>query len=223
MRILLFGCPGAGKGTQATFVATRYHIPHISTGDMLREAISSGTELGLKVKKIIDAGKLVSDEEMIALIRERLQAPDCANGFLLDGFPRTIPQAQALLAENIEIDYLINMMVNEKEVIRRISGRRVDPSSGRTYHIEFNPPKIPDRDDISGNQLIQREDDKEDTIRKRLAVYYEETKPLIAFYQGRLQGQTNSDMQYLEIDGCGTVEDVRDRIFALLPDVEQCE
>lgn len=218
MRILLFGCPGAGKGTQATFIATRYHIPHISTGNMLREAITSGTPLGKQVKEIIDAGRLVSDDIMIQLIQQRLSLTDCANGFLLDGFPRTIPQAQALLNQHIYMDYLINIAVSEKEVIRRISGRRVDPESGRSYHVEFNPPKIPDHDDISGKRLIQREDDKEETVRHRLVVYYEQTKPLLDFYQTAATTLlAQHPMHYLEVNGYGGVEEVRDRIFAELP------
>ena len=218
MRILLFGCPGAGKGTQATFISTKYHIPHISTGDMLREAIAAGTPLGKQVKDIIDAGRLVSDDVMIKLIEERLSQDDCADGFVLDGFPRTVPQAEALLKRRITIDYLVNIVVDEKEIVRRICGRRIDPESGRTYHIEFNPPKIPGYDDISRKPLIQREDDTEETIRHRLGVYYQDTKPLLDFYQELdADAETGHVIKYLEVKGQGDVEAVRDRIFSLLP------
>lgn len=218
MRILLFGCPGAGKGTQATFIATRYRIPHISTGNMLREAISLNNQLGRQVKEIIDSGQLVSDDIMIELVDRRLSSHDCANGFLLDGFPRTVFQAQALLDKKIYVDYLINIVVSEKEIVRRISGRRVDPDSGRTYHVEFNPPKIPGHDDVSGKRLIQREDDKEETVRHRLAVYYNQTKPLLDYYnEFNKKSIENHAMKYLEVNGYGNVEEVRERIFALLP------
>lgn len=209
MRILLFGCPGAGKGTQAAFIATKYHIPHISTGDMLREEIASNSELGKTVKSIIDAGKLVSDDVMVALIAKRLKQDDCEEGFILDGFPRTISQAQALLNLDLNLDYLVNIAVDEREIVRRISGRRIDPESGRTYHVEFNPPKVPGHDDISRQPLIQREDDKEETIRHRLSIYHKDTKPVLDIYR--------DEIKLLEIDGSGTVEQVRDRIFSMLP------
>lgn len=221
MRILLFGCPGAGKGTQATFIATRYHIPHISTGNMLREAIHSDTPLGKQVKAVIDAGRLVSDDIMIKLVEARLSSDDCANGFLLDGFPRTIPQAKALIDREIYMDYLVNIVVSEAEIIRRISGRRVDPESGRTYHLEFNPPKTPGHDDISGKPLIQRKDDKEETIRHRLGVYHNETKPLLDYYHDFEKALAQKQpMKYLEINGHGAVESVRDRLFSVLPETD---
>ncbi|MHB1947728.1 MAG: adenylate kinase [Gammaproteobacteria bacterium] len=213
MRLVLLGPPGAGKGTQATFIKEQYHIPQISTGDMLRSAISAGTTLGKQVKQIMEEGRLVSDEIMIQLVKERLADPDCKNGYLLDGFPRTIPQAEALRENNIPLDYVIEIKVPENELIQRLTGRRVHPGSGRTYHLVYNPPKIADRDDVTGEPLIQREDDQEDTIRKRLNVYRQQTEQLVEYYSKAF----GPDLPiYIQIDGTGAVETVRDRIFSAL-------
>lgn len=212
MRLVLLGCPGAGKGTQAAFIKERYHIPQISTGDMLRAAISAKTPLGMQVKQIMDEGRLVSDDIMIQLVKERISQPDCQKGFLLDGFPRTIPQAEALRENQIYLDYVIEVKVSDEEVIKRLSGRRVHPASGRVYHVIYNPPRVPGLDDETGEPLIQRPDDHEETVMKRLAVYHQQTEPLVNYY---LQG--GDDMPaYIRVHGTGQVEEIRNTIFAAL-------
>jgi len=183
MRLILLGPPGAGKGTQAAYIARRYGIPQISTGDMLRAAAKAGTPLGLAAKKLMDAGRLVSDDVIVALVRARLREPDCAPGYLLDGFPRTIPQAEAMRTEGLPLDCVLEIDVPDDEIIARMGGRRVHPASGRTYHVKFNPPKAPDRDDVTGEPLIQREDDREATVRERLEIYRRETRPLLEYYR----------------------------------------
>ena len=209
MRLILLGAPGAGKGTQAAFLCEHYAIPQISTGDMLRAAIREGSELGLAAKKIMDAGALVSDDIIIDLVKERILAADCRNGFLFDGFPRTIAQAEALIEAQIAIDNVIEIQVPEEELVGRLSGRRVHPQSGRSYHVIYNPPKITNTDDITGEPLLQRDDDKEETVRKRLQVYQQQTKPLIDFYQNLTGSQTP---RYITIDGMGSVEQIRNQI-----------
>jgi adenylate kinase len=216
MRLILLGPPGAGKGTQAAFIARKYGIPQISTGDMLRAAIKAGSPLGLSVKKIIDAGQLVSDDIIIQLVRERLREPDCANGYLFDGFPRTIPQAEAMKSSGVRIDYVLEIDVPEAEIVMRMSGRRVHPASGRTYHVKFNPPKVEGRDDVTGEPLILREDDREDTVRKRLEVYHRQTEPLVEFYaRWEATGDPRAP-RYRRISGLGGVEEIRDRAFKAL-------
>ena len=214
MRIILLGGPGAGKGTQAGYITKRYAIPQISTGDMLRAAVKAGTPLGLEAKKVMDAGQLVSDDIIIGLVEERIQADDCAKGFLFDGFPRTIAQADALRAKGIDIDAVVEIDVDDSEIIRRMSGRRVHLASGRTYHVEFNPPKVAGKDDVTGEDLIQREDDHEDTVRKRLEVYHEQTEPLVKYYSGWADSGDQAAPRYIKIAGVGSVEEIRDRIFA---------
>ncbi|HSW69744.1 MAG TPA: adenylate kinase [Gammaproteobacteria bacterium] len=216
MRLVLLGCPGAGKGTQAKFIKDEYHIAQISTGDMLRAAIHAGTSLGRQVKQIMDEGKLVSDDIMIALVKTRVQEPDCVNGFLLDGFPRTIPQAEALHENHVHLDYVIEIKVPDEELIKRLSGRRVHPDSGRVYHLEHNPPKIKGKDDVTGEPLVQRPDDHEDTIRKRLAVYHQQTEPLVNYYINQAKIESDHSPVHISIDGRGTVEEVKQRIFAAL-------
>lgn len=213
MRMILLGAPGAGKGTQAQFIVERYGIPQISTGDMLRAAVKEGSALGQKVKDVMDSGGLVSDEIIIELVRERIQQPDCANGFLFDGFPRTIPQAEALREAGVVLDHVLEIDVDEEVIVRRLSGRRVHETSGRVYHLEHNPPKQDNRDDVTGEPLIQRDDDKEETVRRRMQVYREQTRPLVDFYQ-QLDGADAPT--YTRIVGEGSVEDIRDRIFAAL-------
>ena len=211
MRIILMGGPGAGKGTQADFICARYRMPKISTGDMLRAAVNAGTALGLEAKKVMEEGGLVADEIILALVKERLEAPDCAVGFLLDGFPRTIAQAEGLVAQGIAVDKVIEIVVADDEIVRRMSGRRVHPGSGRTYHVEFNPPKVTGTDDATGEGLVQRDDDQEETVRKRLAVYHQQTVPLIDFYSRCASADDRLD--FISIAGVGGVEDIRDRIF----------
>ncbi len=215
MRIILLGPPGAGKGTQAQFIMEKYGIPQISTGDMLRAAVKAQTKLGVEVKKVMDSGGLVSDDIIIALVKERIQEADCANGFLFDGFPRTIPQADALASQGVEIDYIVQIAVEDSEIIARMSGRRVHEASGRVYHVKFNPPKETDKDDVTGEPLIQRKDDAEDTVRSRLDVYHEQTKPLVNFYQ-ELSNKTPDGIKYVCVEGVGSVESIRDNIFANL-------
>jgi adenylate kinase len=210
MRLILLGPPGAGKGTQAQFICEHFGIPQISTGDMLRAAIKAGTPLGQQPKKVMDAGQLVSDDVIMRLVRERLRQPDCERGYLFDGFPRTIPQAEAITREGLQIDHVLEIDVPDEEIIMRMSGRRVHPGSGRVYHVKFNPPKAQGRDDVTGEPLVQREDDREDTVRKRLEVYRAQTRPLIDYYQRNAAGK------YRRISGRGSVEDVRSRSLAAL-------
>ena len=208
MRIILLGPPGAGKGTQAQFIKESLGVPQISTGDMLRAAVGSGSELGNRVKAVMDAGALVSDDIIIDLVKERIQADDCANGFLFDGFPRTIRQAQAMDDAGIPIDAVVEIQVEDDELVKRITGRRVHPGSGRVYHLQYNPPKQQGVDDVTGEELQQREDDTESTVRERLAIYYEQTQPLVAFYSEK------SHLKYIEIDGSGAVADIQNAISA---------
>ncbi len=216
MRIILLGGPGAGKGTQATYIKERYRIPQISTGDMLRAAVKAGTPLGREAKKVMDAGGLVSDDIILGLVEERIAEADCANGFLFDGFPRNIAQAQALKDHGVRIDYVVEIAVDDEEIIKRLSGRRVHPSSGRTYHMLFNPPKVDGKDDNSGEDLIQRDDDREETVRKRLEVYHEQTEPLVKYYTEWAARGADDAPEYVRIEGVGKVEEIRDRIFKAL-------
>ncbi|MDT8429453.1 MAG: adenylate kinase [Pseudomonadales bacterium] len=215
MRVILLGAPGAGKGTQAHFITSKLGIPQISTGDMLRAAVKAGSPLGQKVKQIMAEGGLVADDIIIALVKERIEDADCQKGFLLDGFPRTIPQAQAMVDAGILIDVVIDINVPDEEIIKRLSGRRVHPASGRVYHIEYNPPQEPGKDDITGETLIQRDDDKEETVRKRLKVYHEQSKPLVDFYQ-KMAAQGKVAIKVELIDGQEDVELVREKINVLL-------
>lgn len=216
MRLILLGAPGAGKGTQATFICQKYGIPQISTGDMLRAAVKAGTPLGIEAKKIMDSGALVSDDLIINLVKERLAQPDCARGFLFDGFPRTIPQAEAMKQAGVNIDYVVEIEVADSEIIQRMSGRRVHLSSGRTYHVTFNPPKVAGKDDITGEDLVQRPDDAEETVKKRLAVYHDQTKPLVDYYASWAKAGDANAPKYVNIPGVGSVENIRDQIFAAL-------
>ena len=216
MRIILLGAPGAGKGTQSNYISKSLGIPQISTGDMLRSAVAAGTPLGIAAKQIMDAGQLVSDEIIIGLVKERLTEPDCVNGCLFDGFPRTLPQAEALGKDGIRIDHVVEINVEDKEIIVRMSGRRVHPASGRTYHVLFNPPKTPDIDDETGEALVQRQDDHEDTVRKRLEVYHAQTQPLINYYLSLSKNGTVKAPNYYRIEGEGKVEEIRDRILQAL-------
>ncbi|MEI5638849.1 MULTISPECIES: adenylate kinase [unclassified Pseudoalteromonas] len=213
MRIILLGAPGAGKGTQAQFLMDKYGIPQISTGDMLRAAIKEGTPLGLEAKKVMDAGQLVSDEIIIGLVKERIAKEDCANGFLLDGFPRTIPQADAMKENGIKVDHVIEFDVADEIIVERMSGRRVHPGSGRVYHIVYNPPKVEGKDDVTGEDLIIRDDDTEETVRKRLAIYHEQTKPLVDYYSKEAQA---GNTQYHKLDGTQAVEAVSKQLAELL-------
>lgn len=214
MRMILLGAPGAGKGTQARFITEKFGIPQISTGDMLRAAVKAGSPLGLKVKGVMDSGGLVSDDIIIGLIRERIAQPDCARGFLFDGFPRTIPQAEALRDAGVTIDHVLEIAVDDEEIVSRMSGRRVHPASGRVYHNLHNPPKVPGKDDETGEDLIQREDDKEETVRHRLALYHSQTKPLVDFYQ-KLAAATGTP-RYTRIEGVGSVNEITERVQAAL-------
>jgi adenylate kinase len=216
MRLVLLGPPGAGKGTQAGFIRDAYGIPQISTGDMLRAAVKAGTPLGLAAKKVMDAGGLVSDDIIVRLVSDRLREPDCRNGYLFDGFPRTIPQADALRDAGVALDYVLEIDVPDAAIVERMSGRRVHPASGRTYHVKYNPPKVPDRDDVTGEPLIQREDDKEETVRRRLAVYHEQTEPLIAYYKEWAATGDPRAPKYRRVDGLGSVEAIRDAVLAAL-------
>ncbi len=216
MRLILLGGPGAGKGTQAKFITEKYSIPQISTGDMLRAAVKAGTPLGLEAKKIMDAGGLVSDEIIINLVKERITQSDCANGFLFDGFPRTIPQADAMKEAGVAIDYVVEIAVDDEEIVKRMSGRRVHLSSGRTYHLLYNPPKVAGKDDETGEDLIQRDDDHEDTVRKRLTVYHEQTEPLVSYYSNWADSGVPGAPQYVKVEGIGTVDQIRDKVFAVL-------
>ena len=216
MRLILLGAPGAGKGTQAGYITAKYGIPQISTGDMLRAAIKSGAPLGLQAKKFMDAGALVPDDVIIGLVRERIKQPDAANGFLFDGFPRTIPQADAMKNSGVMLDYVIEIDVDDAEIVKRLSGRRVHPASGRTYHLVFNPPKAAGRDDLTGDELVQREDDLEATVKKRLDVYHSQTKPLVAYYANWAKSGRPDAPKYVKIAGVGSMESIRERIFAAL-------
>jgi adenylate kinase len=216
MRLNLLGPPGAGKGTQAVFIAQRYGIPRISTGDMLRAAAEAGTPLGRAAKTLMDAGQLVSDEVVVALVEERLRAPDCAPGYLLDGFPRTIPQAEAMRRAALALDCVLEIDVPDEEIVLRMSGRRVHPASGRTYHVKFNPPRAPDRDDVTGEPLIQREDDREATVKERLQVYRRQTRPLVEYYARWAASGEARAPRFERISGLGSVEEIRDRTFAAL-------
>src|SRR5438874_1975321 len=216
MKLILLGPPGAGKGTQAGFIRERYAIPQIATGDMLRAAVKAGTPLGQAAKKVMDAGQLVSDDLMIGLVTERLKEPDCKHGYLFDGFPRTIPQAEALRKAAVPIDFVLEIDVPDDEIIERMSGRWVHPASGRTYHVKFNPPKVEGLDDVTGEELIQRDDDKEETVRKRLAVYHEQTEPLIAYYVKWAATGNPLAPKYRSVNGLGSVDEVREACLAAL-------
>jgi adenylate kinase len=216
MRLILLGGPGAGKGTQATFITQKYRIPQISTGDMLRAAVKAGTPLGLAAKQVMDRGDLVSDDIIIGLVKERIKAPDCANGFLFDGFPRTIPQAEAMRDSGVDLDHVVEVAVDDDAIIERMSGRRCHLPSGRTYHMKFNPPKNDTKDDVTGEPLVQREDDREETVKKRLAVYHEQTEPLVDFYEKWYQIGDPKAPKYHRINGIGTVDEVRARLYAAL-------
>jgi len=216
MRLILLGAPGAGKGTQANFIKEKFNIPQISTGDMLRAAVKAGTPLGIEAKKVMDAGGLVSDDIIIGLVKDRLKQPDCANGYLFDGFPRTIPQADAMKEAGVAIDYVLEIDVPDSAIIERMSGRRVHQSSGRTYHVTFNPPKVEGKDDVTGEELVQRDDDKEETVRKRLAVYHEQTEVLVDYYNKWASSGQPGAPKYRKIEGVGPVETIRDKAFAAL-------
>jgi len=216
MRLILLGAPGAGKGTQAKFICEKFGIPQISTGDMLRAAVKAGTPLGVEAKKVMDAGGLVSDDIIIGLVRDRLKEPDCQNGYLFDGFPRTIPQADALKKAGVAIDYVLEIDVPDEAIIERMSGRRVHPASGRTYHLKFNPPKVEGKDDVTGEELILRDDDHEDTVRKRLSVYHDQTEILVDYYNKWAQSGQPGAPKYRRIAGIGPVDEIRERAFAAL-------
>jgi len=216
MRILLLGLPGAGKGTQAQYLSARYGIPQISTGDMLRAATKAGSALGKEAKGYMDRGALVPDPLVIELVKERVRQPDAAKGFIFDGFPRNIAQAEALRAAGVDLDAVVQLEVGDEEILHRMSGRRVHPGSGRSYHVHFNPPKVDGKDDITGEPLVQRPDDREETVRKRIASYHSETKPLVEYYSKWAAGGAPGALRYVKISGKGAVEDIRDRIFAAL-------
>jgi adenylate kinase len=216
MRVILLGAPGAGKGTQANLIKEKFGIPQISTGDMLRAAVKAGTPLGVAAKKIMDVGGLVSDDIIINLVKERIKDADCANGFLFDGFPRTIPQAQAMKDADIRIDYVVEIDVADSEIIQRMSGRRVHPASGRTYHIVFNPPKVAGKDDVTGEDLVQRPDDAEETVIKRLNVYHEQTKPLVDYYTSWSKSGDTKAPKVVHVPGVGSVDSIRDKVFEVL-------
>ena len=216
MRLILLGPPGAGKGTQATFIKDAFGIPQISTGDMLRTAVKAGTPLGLAAKKVMDSGVLVSDDIIIGLVRDRLREPDCSAGYLFDGFPRTIPQAGALRDADVALDFVLELDVPDSAIVERMSGRRVHVASGRTYHLKFNPPKVAGKDDLTGEALIQREDDREETVLKRLAVYHAQTEPLIAYYEGWMATGAPRAPKYRRVEGLGPVETIRAAVMAAL-------
>lgn len=216
MRLILLGAPGAGKGTQANFIREKFNIPQISTGDMLRAAVKAGTPLGLEAKAIMDAGGLVRDDIIIGLVKERITDADCANGFLFDGFPRTIPQAEAMIAAGVDIDYVVEIDVPDAAIVERMAGRRVHVASGRTYHVKFNPPKVEGKDDETGEELIQRADDEEATVLKRLAVYHEQTEVLVGFYGQRAASGDAKAPKYVKIDGTRSVDVVRDDVLKAL-------
>lgn len=216
MRLILLGGPGAGKGTQASYITEEFGIPQISTGDMLRAAVAAGTQLGLEAKALMEAGELVSDNLIISLIKDRLQQDDCSNGYLLDGFPRTIPQADAMKENNIDIDFIVELKVDDDEIVKRISGRRAHLASGRTYHVTYNPPKKQGVDDVTGEPLVQREDDSEETVKNRLAVYHEQTEPLVKYYKTFAESGGEKSPCYVSIEGVGSVEDIRDKVLNAL-------
>jgi len=212
MRLILLGPPGAGKGTQAAFITEKFGIPQISTGDMLRAAVKAQTPLGLEAKKIMDTGGLVSDDIIIGLVRDRLEQPDCENGYLFDGFPRTIPQADALKEANIGLDFVVEIVVPDENIIERMSGRRVHPASGRSYHLTFNPPKTPDVDDVTGEPLVQRDDDREETVRHRLSVYQQQTRPLVDYYSDWAKSGDRNAPAFRQVSGVGSLDEIRRRI-----------
>ena len=214
MRVILLGAPGAGKGTQAKFITEKFGIPQISTGDMLRAAVKAGTELGLIAKSVMDSGGLVSDDLIINLVKERISQDDCKNGFLFDGFPRTIPQAEALVKAGVELDHVLEIAVEDEEIVQRIAGRRVHEASGRVYHIVYNPPKVEGKDDVTGEDLVQRKDDTEETVRHRLSVYHSQTKPLVEFYQKL--AAANGKPKYSHVEGVGSVEAITAKVLAAL-------
>jgi len=216
MRLILLGAPGAGKGTQAAFICKKFGIPQISTGDMLRAAVKAGTPLGVAAKKVMDAGALVSDDIIIGLVKERIAQPDCVNGFLFDGFPRTIPQADAMKAAGVKLDCVLEIDVPDEAIIERMSGRRAHVASGRTYHVKFNPPKVAGRDDLTGEELVQREDDKEETVRKRLQVYQAQTRPLVAYYSDWAATGDPRAPKYRKINGTGSVDEITSRALEAL-------
>ncbi len=216
MRLILIGPPGAGKGTQAAFIKEHFGIPQISTGDMLRAAVKAGTELGKAAKVIMDQGGLVSDDIIIGLVKERLLADDCKKGFLFDGFPRTIPQAEALQAAGVPIDFVLEISVPDSEIVERMSGRRIHPASGRSYHVKYNPPKVEGKDDVTGEDLVQRDDDKEEVVMKRLSVYHAQTEALVGFYSDLAKSGAEGAPQYRSVSGIGEIEEIRDRIFEAL-------
>ena len=216
MRLILLGPPGAGKGTQAGFIKAHYRIPQISTGDMLRAAVKAGTPLGLAAKKVMDGGQLVSDDIIIGLVKERLKEPDCASGYLFDGFPRTTPQADALKDAGVKVDIVLEIAVPDADIIERMSGRRVHVASGRTYHVRFNPPKSEGKDDLTGDPLIQREDDREDVVRKRLEVYHAQTSVLVNYYSQWARSGDAQAPRYRKVEGVGSVDEIKQRVFAAL-------
>ncbi|ROH87249.1 adenylate kinase [Pseudomethylobacillus aquaticus] len=215
MRLILLGAPGAGKGTQATFIKEKFNIPQISTGDMLRAAVKAGTPLGLEAKRFMDSGGLVPDEVIIGLVKERIKDADCQAGFLFDGFPRTIPQAEAMQQAGVAIDYVVEIDVPDSEIIKRMSGRRAHLASGRTYHVVFNPPKVAGKDDVTGEDLVQRDDDREEVVMKRLQVYHEQTEQLVGYYSAQATGGANAP-KYVKVSGIGAVEDIKKQIFTAL-------
>lgn len=212
MRLILLGPPGAGKGTQAAFITEKFGIPQISTGDMLRAAVKAQTPLGIEAKKIMDTGGLVSDDIIIGLVHDRLRQPDCENGYLFDGFPRTIPQADALKEASIGLDFVIEIVVPDENIIERMSGRRVHPASGRSYHVTFNPPKAADIDDVTGEPLVQRDDDREETVRHRLSVYQEQTRPLVDYYSSWADSSDANAPAFRQVSGVGSLDEIRQRI-----------
>lgn len=216
MRIILLGAPGAGKGTQATFIKEHFDIPQISTGDMLRAAVKAGTPLGLEAKSFMDSGGLVPDAVIIGLVTERIKEADCKNGFLFDGFPRTIPQADAMKEAGVDIDYVVEIDVPDSAIVERMSGRRSHPESGRTYHVKFNPPKVEGKDDVSGEDLVQRVDDQEETVKKRLDVYHDQTKPLVDYYANWGKSGADKAPKHVKVNGMGDVNNIRDSIFTAL-------
>jgi adenylate kinase len=216
MRLILLGAPGAGKGTQATFIKEKFNIPQISTGDMLRAAVKAGTQLGLEAKKFMDAGGLVPDAVIIGLVKERIKDADCQAGFLFDGFPRTIPQAEAMKQAGVGIDYVVEIDVPDEAIVERMSGRRSHPASGRTYHVKFNPPKTAGKDDVTGEDLVQREDDKEDVVKKRLEVYHAQTKQLVGYYSDWANSGAGGAPKYVKVNGLGDMSKIKEEIFSAL-------